>query len=183
MWTGRVELELAVSRSLPGLWGTFAAYFFFGCSALHSQIADICTTEELSDPARFVYHCPNGLVFESEAAAVFDLVMSPEHDRVDAITLKSQAVLIELDAGNGPFQILTPYAIASVRGTVFVVDAQETMTSVFVVSGIVAVSRDGELAEPDLADGQGVTVAVGTELQVLTWPQDKVSALLARFAR
>lgn len=172
-----------MSRSLPGFWGTVVVYFFLGCSALHSQNADICTTEELSDPARFVYHCPNGLVIESEAAAVFDLVMSPEHDRVDAITLKSRAVLIDLEPGNGPFQILTPYAIASVRGTVFVVDAQEKMTSVFVVSGIVGVSRDGESAVSELAASQGVTVAGDNELRVLTWPQDKVSALLARFAR
>jgi len=81
-------------------------------------------------------------VIEAEAAVelearppqVAEPTGAPQH-----IQLNSNAILITLPAGKGPLRILTPHAIASVRGTTYVVDATDGKTAVFVIEGVVAV--------------------------------------------
>ena len=50
-------------------------------------------------------------------------------------------VLLEVPKGTNEFKVITPQAIAAVRGTKWAVDAVENQTSVFVVNGQVAVGR------------------------------------------
>jgi hypothetical protein len=123
------------------------------------------------------------LVIEAEASAEFELEFSPDQSSPEAARLRDNAVLIELRPGSGPFQILTPHAIASVRGTVYVVDVQELETSVFVVRGIVSVTRADDSDAVELSAGDGVNVSAGKPLTVRQWPQEKVSNLLSRFSR
>lgn len=152
-----------------------------------AQNLEGCIQSSLIDPPRTVFTCENGLVIEAEAVAEIQ-AMAPAADDVTAATpqslqINSNAVLVTLPSGQGPFQILTPHAIASVRGTTYVVDVTTDKTAVFVIEGVVAVARDDKGETVDLTAGEGVTITGQTPLEVKTWPTEKVTALLTRFAR
>ena len=83
-----------------------------------------------------------------------------------------------------PFQVTTPQAIAAVRGTQWAVDVAGAKTSVFVVSGRVAVRRSASRTGVELGPGEGVDVEAGTgPLTVRRWPIARANALMARFGR
>ncbi|MCM2472311.1 FecR domain-containing protein [Rhizobium sp. CG5] len=142
-----------------------------------------CQREDVLDPPRIVYRCPNGLVLEAEAAADLELQQQPGSTGPAAASLSGKAVLIEVAPGSGPFQILTPHAIAAVRGTIYAVDVTGEATSVFVLRGEVAVSRADGSQAVSLSPGEGVDVSAAQPLQVRVWGQPRVAGLLARFAR
>lgn len=146
-------------------------------------IADGCTAKHVTEPARVIYKCENGLVFEVEAAAQFEGLNKNANGVIDAVTVSRDAVLIELPTDYGPFQINTPHAIAAVRGTIYVIDVLPENTSVFVVRGVVAVSRTDGSQSVDLKAGDGVVMADGEPVVVKQWGEKKVADLLARFAR
>lgn len=103
-----------------------------------------------------------------------------------AVQLDSGALLIEFHptAKRRDFQILTPQAIAAVRGTRWAVEVKPGQSSVFVISGAVQVARNNAAAAVVLRPGQGVDVAdFGGPLQVRQWAPERVRALLARFGR
>ena len=148
-----------------------------------AQQVNGCVRSELTDPARIVYRCEGGLVLEAEAAAALAIGSSGTQGRPRTAELAGKGVLVEVEPGSGPFQILTPQAIAAVRGTVYAVDVEDAVTSVFVVRGEVGVSRPNGSEAVQLAPGEGVTVTAGEPLVVKRWPQEKVDRLLSRFAR
>jgi len=147
-----------------------------------AQQVNGCVQSELTNPARVVYTCEGGLVLEAEAAAALD-IGSGSQGRPQSAELSGKGVLVEVEPGSGPFQILTPQAIAAVRGTVYAVDVEDGVTSVFVVRGKVGVSRPNGSEAVALGAGEGVTVTAAEPLVVKRWPQEKVDRLLARFAR
>lgn len=105
-----------------------------------------------------------------------------------ALQLDDGALLIEFSpaARRREFQILTPEAIASVRGTRWAVERKGGRTSVLVLKGAIAVARQGDTADASvvLRRGEGVDVAAsGEPLQAKRWSSERVKALLARFAR
>ena len=80
--------------------------------------------------------------------------------------------------------MITPQAIAAVRGTKWAVDVGSGKTSVFVVSGSVGVRRPSTGGEVVLRHGDGVDVERGnTPLQVKHWGAPRVAALMARFGQ
>ena len=92
--------------------------------------------------------------------------------------------MLEAPAGavEGGFEVITPQAIAAVRGTKWAVDVADGKTSVFVVTGRVAVSREPGSPGVELGPGEGVDVEAGTApLTVRKWGAPRVAALLARF--
>src|SRR5262249_19834904 len=105
---------------------------------------------------------------------------------VDGVDLQSKALLLDApkQKGSGRFQVITPQAIAAVRGTKWAVDAQASRTSVLVLSGQVAVRRPSGAGEVVVGGGEGVDVEPGTDaLVVKRWPQPRVDALLARLGQ
>ena len=154
-------------------------------SAALGQQGAACQTTEVNDPPRVILYCANGLVIEAEAleanASAFRLpVLETPPVSID---VNSRGVLVTLPSGKGPFQIKTPHAIVSARGTVFVVDVGTAETAVFVVEGVVEVRRQDGSGTVELGKGDGVTVSAFTPMTVKQWPAAKVSALLMRFAR
>ncbi|TFF27540.1 anti-sigma 24 factor [Jiella endophytica] len=145
--------------------------------AVQAQSLPGCTATTLQDPERQVLDCGNGLVIDKEAAASLTS-QTPQ----SSLELGSDAVLIEVSPRDS-FQVLTPHAIATVRGTVFAVDTQEGVTSVFVVKGKVEVTRRDGSDPVLLGPGDGVDVREGEPLTVRQWPQPRVVQLLARFGR
>ncbi|NDW05471.1 FecR domain-containing protein [Jiella pacifica] len=136
-----------------------------------------CAAASLDDPPRQVLDCGNGLVIEQEAAAALT-AQAPQ----SGVDLEGRAILIEVSPRDS-FQVLTPHAIATVRGTRFAVDVGAGVTSVFVVEGRVEVARREGSAAVLLGPGEGVDVSPGEPLVVRAWPQPRVRALLARFGR
>jgi ferric-dicitrate binding protein FerR (iron transport regulator) len=103
-----------------------------------------------------------------------------------ALRLDAGALLIEFQPqpGTENFQILTPEAIAAVRGTTWAVEVEPGKTSVLVIAGAVGVKARRSGAAASLGPGEGVDVAGSPRtLTVKRWAEARVRALLARFGR
>lgn len=145
--------------------------------------AEDCVTSRLDDPPRAVLTCGNGLVITAEAASAFRLQDGKKAGPRGAI-LNRRGLLVETPDGKvQPFQIRTPHAIASVRGTVWAIDVGGGRTSVFVQRGAVTVGRGGGGPAVVLQPGEGVDVGDSGALTVKRWPPERVKKLLARFGR
>jgi ferric-dicitrate binding protein FerR (iron transport regulator) len=137
-----------------------------------------CRVEALSDPPREMLRCGSGLTIEAEKDTKYRVL---DQTRVE---VTSRAVLLDVTPGRrGGFQVLTPHAIASVRGTLYTVDVKEGQTEVFVSHGRVSVSDRGGSAPARLGPGEGVDIAPGKPMNVHIWAAERVTKLMARFGR
>ncbi len=101
-----------------------------------------------------------------------------------AIRLDNGALLIEFHpvVEHTEFQILTPLAIAAVRGTKWAMEVGTTRTSTLVLDGAVAVTSRRLNQYVILFSGQGVDISAGdTSLTQKQWGQARIQALLSRF--
>lgn len=152
-----------------------------GVASGAAQTLPGCEARRAGDPPRTVVDC-GGTLIEWEAAAAMGIV--PDRDGSGGtVRLERGAVLVRADPGGPDFQIRTPHAIASVRGTLFAVDVTAKGTAVFAEEGAVRVRQIGTIASVTLTAGQGVDVAPGRPLVVRRWGAARVEALLARFGR
>ena len=139
-----------------------------------------CSSEQRPNAAQTL-RCRDGLIIVAEDGARFTL--QGKSGDADSVELRNKAVLIDVpkQKGNSRFRVITPQAIAAVRGTKWAVDVRETRTSVLVLDGQVAVLRPGGSGEAVLGPGEGVAVEPGTgALEVKRWGQPRIDALLAR---
>ena len=116
----------------------------FLTSAIRSDKVLRCGTELTITPAP-------GTVYRPGPAAADGLPAS--------VQLDSGALLIEFNPKRRrEFQILTPQAIASVRGTKWAMDVTPMQTSTLVLNGEVAVARKNETENVLVGPGQGVDI-------------------------
>lgn len=104
----------------------------------------------------------------------------------DAVEVSAGAVYVvyQRSGSRGRFQVQTPHAVASVRGTTWAVDVKPGQSDVFVRDGRVGVSRIQGSRGVVLSAGEGVDVVPGSApLVVKRWGAPRVAALLARFGR
>lgn len=81
----------------------------------------------------------------------------------------------------GGFEVQTRAAVASVRSTEWVTEAQEDRSSVFVISGEVEVTGTADGTRVLLGEGQGTDVEVGgTPSQPTQWGSSRVEDVLTR---
>lgn len=163
-----------------GIW----AGVFWADTALAQDAG--CTFEPVAGTSRQMLKCREGLTIIVEGGARFTLVDRDGNGNADAVRLRRKALLLETPAGAVPggFVVLTPQAIAAVRGTKWTVDVGQGKTSVFVLRGRVAVQRPASTTGVVLAPGEGVDVEAGTgKLTVKRWPAKRVSALMARLGQ
>jgi ferric-dicitrate binding protein FerR (iron transport regulator) len=145
-----------------------------------------CAITTYTDPPREVLACSDGLSISTERSSNYRLLDRDGNGRPEGAALTGKGMLIDLPPGRRriPFQITTPHAIASVRGTVWAVDVGPTRTSVFVQDGIVAVRRHTSPRTVELRAGEGIDVdATGQDLRVNRWSRERALNLLARFGR
>jgi ferric-dicitrate binding protein FerR (iron transport regulator) len=174
---------MAKTRVLGGLavLGTLA--MLCGPAPSLAQVPQGCSMTALTDPPRQVLRCPGGLLIEAERETSYRVLDQDRDGRPDTAELSGRALLIELQGRRrGGFQVLTPHAIASVRGTVYAVDVTAAQTSVFVQEGRVAVAG-GAGESVTLGAGQGIDVRPVAPLEVKTWGRERAQHLLARFGR
>ena len=143
-----------------------------------------CTITTYTDPPRETLTCPDGLTISAETGASYSLQDRDRDGRLDGVQLTAKGVLVDVRPGRrGGFQVQTPHAIASVRGTVWAVEATPERSSVFVQTGTVSVRRPGGPAVT-LGAGDGVDVPAGSgPLQVNRWGAERAAGFLARFGR
>lgn len=161
--------------------------FVFSAGSARSQSGTMgCVLESAGATSVTVLRCDNGLAITAEKGARYSLVDRNRDGAADAVRLRRKALFVdapESTAGPG-FQIITPQAIAAVRGTQWAVDAASGKTSVFVVEGSVSVQRPSGSSQAVLGPGEGVDVARGTApLEIRRWPAARAAALLARLGR
>jgi ferric-dicitrate binding protein FerR (iron transport regulator) len=145
-----------------------------------------CSLNQIAGTSRQILRCQKGLTITVETGARFTLVDRDKDGNADQARLRRKALLLEAPKGKAEtgFQVVTPQAIAAVRGTKWAVDVQKNKTSVFVVRGRVAVRSPAAKTSVFLGPGEGVDVEKGAgSLTVKRWPAKRVSALLARFGQ
>jgi ferric-dicitrate binding protein FerR (iron transport regulator) len=143
-----------------------------------------CTTSP-STAGTQTWRCDNGITIVAESGARFELKDANRDGHIDSVELSSKALLVEVPKkpGGNPFKVLTPQAIAAVRGTKWAVDVGEAKTSVFVANGRVGVTRRARGRGVVLGHGEGVDVEATGPLTVKTWGQPRVDALMARLGQ
>ena len=143
-----------------------------------------CSTDR--NGAQDIVHCPGGLTIIAEKGARYSLADRDGDGQLDVVRLRGKALLLDLPKQQKPsrLQVITPQAIAAVRGTKWAVDVQNGKTSVFVVKGKVGVRRPANSAAVVLGAGQGVDVEPGGgALEVKSWKPARVAALMARLGQ
>jgi hypothetical protein len=100
------------------------------------------------------------------------------------IRLDDGALLIEFHPASPEekFQILTPLAIAAVRGTKWAMEVTSARTSTLVLAGAVAVTNRRLNEYVVLTEGEGVDITpADTSMVQKRWGEARVRALLSRF--
>ena len=173
-------------HEFPAVLAVFIAFLFSESVASAQSAGSGCSLKQVAGTSRQILRCQKGLTITVETGARFTLVDRDKDGNADQARLRRKALLLEAPkgkAGTG-FQVVTPQAIAAVRGTVWVVDVQKNRTTVFVVRGRVAIRRPAAKTSVFLGPGEGVEVDEGAgSLTAKRWPAARVSALLARFGR
>ena len=158
-----------------------------GPDSASAQPASMGCSSEQGPKAVQTVRCRGDVIILAEDGAKYTLQSHDKSGDVDTIDLQSKAVLIDAPKPKAKqrLQVITPQAIAAVRGTKWAVDVQDTRTSVLVLRGRVAVRRPSGGRQVQLGPGEGVDLdRGGTEpLTVKRWPQPRVDALLARLGQ
>jgi hypothetical protein len=159
-----------------------------GVGAASAQPATMGCKSEQSPGAVQTLRCRGDVIIVAEDGAKFTLQSHDKSGDADAVDLQSKALLVDAPTrqkAKNRFQVITPQAIAAVRGTKWAVDVQETRTSVLVLRGQVAVRRPAGAGQVLLGPGEGVDVDRGSTepLPVKRWGQPRVDALLARLGQ
>lgn len=162
----------------------FACFILFDENAAAQSDNFGCGSGQPSGAA-LIFHCDNGITIVAENGAKFELKDRNRDGHVDGAELSSKALLVEVPKkpGGNRFDVVTPQAIAAVRGTKWAVDAAEGKTSVFVVNGRVSVARPAGGGRVVLGPGEGVDVEATGALVVKRWAPARAAALLARLGQ
>jgi hypothetical protein len=136
------------------------------------------------DPSEKILQCGQQLTVHPAHGTSYRPLYKSGQRIPAAIRLNSGALLIEFhpDSPQIEFQILTPLAIAAVRGTKWAMEVSPKRTSTLVLEGAVAVTSRRLNEYVVLTGGQGVDISEGdTSLTQKQWGEARVRALLSRF--
>lgn len=135
-------------------------------------------------PPEMILQCGQSLTVRPAPGASYQPLYRKGGPLPVGIRLTDGALLIEFHPAkpNEKFQILTPLAIAAVRGTKWAMDVTKSQTSTLVVTGTVAVTNRRLNQFVVLTEGQGVDITpTDTSVVPKTWGDERVRALLSRF--
>lgn len=164
-------------------YATFLAALFW-IIMVWTQVAQSCeiSNSETNPPLQMIA-CGNAVKIEREPTAELRIDKRSNDPAPRVIQVQGGAILINVSPGNAPTQVTTPHAIATVRGTTYIVDVGPKQTSVFVLEGGVDVKRRNDASTVTLNAGEGVDASPDEPLSVKKWGSERVTALLARFGR
>jgi hypothetical protein len=136
------------------------------------------------DPSVKILRCGDSLTVHVASGSHYRLIAKPGQPLPSAIQLNDGALLIEFQPSpqQQDFQILTPLAVAAVRGTKWAVEVGAARTSTLVLAGAVAVTNRHLNQYVILREGEGVDITpMDTSMVQKRWGEARVRALLARF--
>jgi hypothetical protein len=170
------------------LWTTLAAAFLFvsaiaGAAPVYAAGACALIPNEKM-PSEKILQCGETLTVRPAQGARYQPLYKKGDPLPVAIRLNEGALLIEYHPAspNEKFQILTPLAIAAVRGTKWAMDVTKAQTSTLVLNGAVGVTNRRLNQFVVLTAGQGVDITpADTSVVQKTWGEARVRALLSRF--
>jgi hypothetical protein len=172
----RLIAALVVAAFFAGMSFTGTAQAGGGCALVANQ----------ADPSEKILRCGDNLVVQAAPGTSYRPVYQQGEGFPSAIRLYSGALLIEFHPrkpGEG-FQILTPLAVAAVRGTKWAMDVSPAKTSALVLDGAVGVTNLHLNEYVILTEGEGVDIAPGdTTLVQKRWGEARIRALLSRFGQ
>ncbi len=178
--------NLAAMRNVFGA-VFIAAVTFVAATAgsLPAQAAGACALVPNDKmPSEKMLQCGGNLTVRAATGARYQPLYKKGDPLPVGIRLNEGALLIEFQParwGQG-FQILTPLAIAAVRGTEWAVDVAKARTSVLVIDGSVGVTNRRLNQYVIVTEGEGVDITpADTPTVQKTWGEDRKRALLARF--
>jgi len=135
-------------------------------------------------PSEKILQCGETLTVRPAQGARYQPLFKKGDPLPVGIRLNEGALLIEYHPASPQekFQILTPLAIAAVRGTKWAMDVTKAQTSTLVLNGAVAVTNRRLNKFVILTEGQGVDITpTDTSVVQKTWGEARVRALLSRF--
>ena len=135
-------------------------------------------------PSEKILQCGETLTVRPAQGARYQPLYKKGDPLPVGIRLNEGALLIEYHPASPQekFQILTPLAIAAVRGTKWAMDVTKAQTSTLVLNGAVAVTNRRLNKYVVLTEGQGVDITpTDTSMVQKTWGEARVRALLSRF--
>jgi FecR protein len=144
------------------------------------------------NPNERILRCGSELTITPAPGTVYRPAAAGDDGLPASIQLDSGALLIEFNSKRRhEFQILTPQAIASVRGTKWAMEVKPGETSTLVLAGEVTVARKNDPEKVVVGPGQGVDVSgLGTPQSMYGQPEfiaamapGRVKELLGRFAQ
>ncbi|KRR07242.1 hypothetical protein CQ12_00085 [Bradyrhizobium jicamae] len=162
----------------------FAGVLLFASPAAAQPAQSGCTSAPTAQGTQTL-RCGAAITIVAESGAKFELRDRNRDGQVDSVELSNKALLLEVPKRprRTKFDVVTPQAIAAVRGTRWAVDAEGAKTSVFVVDGRVSVARPKGRASVVLGPGEGVDVEASGELTVKRWAPARVAALMSRLGQ
>ena len=168
-------------------WLATAVLFLSTCLPIPPALAqaDLCVLiPDKHSPNDRILHCGTAVTVRPAPGTSYHPLDAGSDRPTSAVQLDSGALLIEFHPTQKRrnFQILTPQAIAAVRGTRWAMEVKPGQSSTLVLKGAVQVARANGAAAVVLRRGQGVDVTdAAGPLQVKRWAPQRVKALLARF--
>jgi FecR protein len=135
-------------------------------------------------PSEKILQCGKTLTVRPAQGARYRALYKKGDPLPVGVRLDEGALLIEFQPARWgqDFQILTPLAIAAVRGTEWAVDVAKARTSVLVIDGSVGVTNRRLNQYVIVTEGEGVDITPGdTSTVQKTWSETRKRALLARF--
>ena len=135
-------------------------------------------------PSEKMLQCGANLTVRAAPGARYQPLYKKGDPLPVGIRLNDGALLIEFQPARWgeDFQILTPLAIAAVRGTEWAVDVAKGRTSVLVIDGSVGVTNRRLNRYVIVTEGEGVDITpADTSTVQKTWGEARKRALLARF--
>jgi len=185
-------LEMVVRKSEPRFVSWTLVAVAVASALLYPQVRALgessgCNLDpDDRDPSVKILRCGEDLTIRIAAETDYRLSEQKGQALPKAAQLKSGALMVEFKPGahQRRFQILTPHAIAAVRGTTWAVEVTSEQSSTLAVSGSVDVTRANGSRRVTLQTGEGADVTAGTgPITVKRWGEKRVQALLARFAQ
>jgi len=135
-------------------------------------------------PSEIILRCGDSLTVRPAQGARYRPIYKAGEPLPEAIRLDNGALLIEFQPSpqREDFQILTPLAVAAVRGTKWAMEVSPARTSTLVLAGAVAVTNRRLNEYVILREGEGVDITPsGTTIVQKRWGDARVRALLSRF--
>ena len=136
------------------------------------------------DPSEKILRCGDSLTVQPAHGTHYRPITKAGQPLPAAIRLDDGALLIEFHPSpqQEDFQILTPLAVAAVRGTKWAMEVSPARTSTLVLAGAVAVTNRRLNEYVILREGEGVDITPSdTTIVQKRWGDARVRALLSRF--